>query len=206
MDRLSLSLSLAIIAAASTASPSLASAADAPPVDSRLAIVEQPSAVAFEYDVRSKGFPGAFRETYASVWAHALYNCDKRGGYVTEYHDGFKRSYVDTREGAARVNAYATCRIDAASEPAAMADDTPAPAARLVLGSGLAPSNGVVQASGHPRQAYESARELVYQTCLGNDRRVRFMSTAMKPGASGGSEVEIRFACNAGMKASSQVD
>jgi hypothetical protein len=172
---------------------------------SRLTIYETSSTTAFEYDVRDKGRLGTHRETYERVWANATKNCDMRGGYMSDYHDGFKRSYFDTREGAVRMNAYATCNMpypdfDRRNEGDAL------PVATLVTGTGIHPSTGLAQAGGRPFDAYLSVRDLVYRTCLDQDRRVRFMSTAITPRPDGSRLVEARFACNAGMTASNQSD
>jgi hypothetical protein len=187
-----------------TASPAFADARSAAPAR-EARIVEQASAVAFEYDVRQKGPPGAFRPTYEALWAATMKNCDVRGGYLSEYHDGFKRSYFDTREGGVRSNAYASCRIDIPEEPA-LTGSEPVPLATLVTGTGLDGTKGLVNASGNTRLAYLAVREKVFQTCLDNDRRVRFMSVATTPKPNGDTTVEARFACNSAMKASSQRD
>ncbi|WP_369931002.1 hypothetical protein [Xanthomonas sp. NCPPB 2632] len=168
-------------------------------------IVEQRSAIAFEYDVRTKGVRNAFRPTYEALWAATLKNCDVRGGYLSEYHDGFKRRYVDTREGGVRGNAYANCRIDTPEEPA-LTGAEPTPLASLTMGTGLDGTKGLIEASGNKRLAYLAAREKVFQTCLDNNRRVRFMSVATTPKPNGDANVEARFACNSAMDASPQRD
>lgn len=192
-------------AAAILAASSVFAEATSPSPGHEPKIVEQESAVAFEYDVRNKGVLGSFRPTYEALWAATMKNCDARGGYLAEYHDGFKRKYVDTREGGVRSNAYATCRIDVPEEPA-LTGSEPTPLATIALGTGLDGTKGLVEASGNKRLAYLAVREKVFQTCLDNDRRVRFMSVATTPKPNGDTTVEARFACNSAMNASPQRD
>jgi hypothetical protein len=200
MIRTSLFSAAALVAASS------AFADTRSPVPTRDAhIVEQQSALAFEYDVRTKGVPGAFRPTYEALWAAAMKNCDVRGGYLSEYHDGFKRRYVDTREGGVRGNAYANCRIDTPEEPT-LTGAEPTPLATLTIGTGLDGTKGLIEASGNKRLAYLAVRAKVFQTCLDNNRRVRFMSLATTPKRHGEADVEARFACNSAMDASPQRD
>lgn len=200
MIRSSLFSAAAILAASSAfAGPASPMAGPAP------TIVERDSAVAFEYEVRTKGLTGAFGPTYDALWAATMKNCDVRGGYLSEYHDGFKRAYMDTREGGARGNAYATCRMDVPEEPA-LTGTEPTPLATLVVGTGLDGTKGLVDASGNKRLAYLAVRDKVFQTCLDNNRRVRFMSVATTPKRNGDAIVEARFACNSAMNASSQRD
>jgi len=200
MIRISLLSAAALLATASAFADARS------PVPTRDAhIVEQASAVAFEYDVRQKGLPGAFRPTYEALWAATMKNCDVRAGYLSEYHDGFKRSYFDTREGGVRNNAYANCRIDIPEEPA-LTGSEPIPLATLIVGTGLDGTKGLVGASGNKRLAYLAVREKVFQTCLDHDRRVRFMSVATTPKPNGDTTVEARFACNSAMSASPQRD
>ncbi|SKB35993.1 hypothetical protein [Luteibacter sp. 22Crub2.1] len=187
------------------ATTGLAHASPTSPADHRLKIVEYASATSFEYDVRAKGVLGDVVAPYATVWTSAMRNCDVRGGYVTEYHDGFKRSYYDTREGSVRVNAYATCRV--AEDPFAhLIKESPMPVASIVTGDGLGPSTGLAQASGEPHAAYRAVRDLVYKTCLDQGRRVRFMSTHVDNRPNATPQVEGRFACNSGLDAGNQRD
>lgn len=172
---------------------------------SRLKVIETSSTKSFEYEVRDKGWPGAHRETYESVWAATTRQCDMRAGYISEYHDGFKRSYFDTREGAARVNAYATCTVPY-PEFDSRNDADALPVASIATGTGIDGRSGLAQATGRAVDAYRAARELVYRTCIDQDRRIRFMSTGITALKDGSRQVEIRFACNSAMSASNQSD
>jgi hypothetical protein len=176
-----------------------------PAAHSRLKVIETSSTTSFEYEVRDKGWPGAHRETYESVWSATTRQCDMRGGYISEYHDGFKRSYFDTREGAARVNAYATCSMPY-PEFDSRNDADPLPMASIARSAGTDGLSGMAQASGRANDAYRAARDLVYRTCLDQDRRIRFMSTGITALKDGTRQVEIRFACNSAMSASNLSD
>lgn len=183
---------------------SLASHAAAPS-NHKLKVIEYASATSFEYDIRAKSFPGDVAAPYATVWASAMDNCDVRSGYVTEYHDGIKRSYYDTREGGVRVNAYATCRV--AEDPFAdRVKDGVVPIATLGSGDGIGPATSLAQASGEPHAAYRAVRDLVYKTCLDQRRRVRFMSTHVDNRPNMTPQVEARFACNTSLDAGNQMD
>jgi hypothetical protein len=147
-----------------------------PPVGAPLVKVrEYPPAAAFEYEVLNKG-RSSKKDVYMAMWTHALAVCDEQNGYVTEYHSGTKHlSFLtDTREGAFRERANATCFLDAAPPQPAVAATTPAIA---VSGDATSPGRqGTIVATGEKRQAYEAAREKAFQVCLDQDRPVDRLS------------------------------
>lgn len=206
MKRLLTALSLATMASTPviasdglTFAPSNTAQPSSP--SSKTIVRAQTSFTAFEFAVFSKDRmgtpPGA---VYASTWQKAMNACDDAGGYITEYHDGYKESFPDTREGAVRMYAYGACKL---SQGAGNLSVAAQPDAIVRMESGnLLTSNGRVTATGHLDKAYAAARTKVYESCAVLDRRVRFMSFVYGTTYDGKDQVQVRFACNSAMNAS----
>lgn len=159
------------------------------PEFSRFLVREHAPFAGFEYDVVNKGFDR--KEVYATLWKQALRVCEEQNGYVIEHHRGTKWNVPDRRDAGWRERAYATCALESAPEANA-ASDLPPPTL-TVTGDGMT-GDGEVRATGAKRQAYDAARDLVYRTCLDNDRRVEHMSVGFNH--SDEDRTQVRFACS----------
>ena len=206
MKRLLTTLSLAAMASTPviasdglTFAPSNTAQPSSP--SSNTIVREQTPFTAFEFAVFSKDRmgtpPGA---VYASTWGKAMNACDEAGGYLTEYHDGYKESFPDTREGAVRMYAYGTCKLSQGAGGLSVAPQ--ADAIVRMESDDLLTSNGRVIAKGHLTKAYEAARSKAYESCVALNRRVRFMSFVYGKTYDGKDQVQVRFACNSAMNAS----
>ncbi|KJV36469.1 hypothetical protein [Luteibacter yeojuensis] len=170
-------------------------------------VTAQAPATSIELDILQKarlGTPHA--EVAATLWRNMLAACDDRDGVLAEYHDGAKRTQFDTREGAVRQRAYATCRLlDGAQD--LVIGNTRVPAVTAVLGNGMPPTPGLVEATGPLRAAYDAVTVHIHKACADAGRRVRFASFAFgAPRVGGETKVEARFSCNSAVGASSYVD
>lgn len=162
---------------------------------------ERPAFTAFEFDVFTKERMGTDpRRVHAITWKKAMSVCDDADGYLMEYHDGYKQTFPDTREGAARMYAYGTCKVSQRAGELSIATH-PDAIVRLEADD-LTTANGRVTATGHLSKAYEAARSKVYDSCAVLDRRVRFMSFVYGTTWDGKDQVQVRFACNSAMNAS----
>ncbi|QWT20063.1 hypothetical protein KPL74_20225 [Bacillus sp. NP157] len=195
-SRLALSLALTLAAL-----PAVAVATSAPRVSGHAPVS------AIEIDILQKarlGTPHA--EVASALWRAMLAACDDRDGVLSEYHDGAKRSQFDTREGAVRMSGYATCHLmgDAGN---LTVGDAPAPVVTPVIGNGMPPRPGMVEATGPLRAAHGAITAHIHQTCADAGRRVRFASFAYGvPRANGETKVEARFSCNSAVGASPYMD